>query len=173
MLEHLIQNVAEARLALDTASANHARHMDEVSRLRARFDDCKTRQDAITRKRLAGESTPAEASEYVALNGDLGVLSELLAEAHTRAAASDPAQARAALARAESDLRGGQEQAEFDAVIQHAREAEQVYIACLRSVWEAAQQRGRTRTFGETFAIAEPIVNLCRHNNFAGLRVRP
>jgi len=171
MDEHLIERVAAARLALDEANATHAAACAKVTNLERRIRDAEARQSEITNRRLAGESTADETNEFAALNGDLGVLRKLLREAQAAANATDPAEARGALARAEADLREHQQQAEFDAVVEHARHAEAVYIEMLRRVWDAAGQRGiRRRTFGEVFKIAEPLMNLCRLNSWTGLR---
>jgi len=170
MLEHLTNIVARTRVELDTAAVAHARDSAEVARLAARADVARTRQAEITRRRLADQSTDKEAAEYAALAGDLAVLNDLLAEARSRAQASEPTEQRAVLARAEADLREATEGAAFDATVERAREAERVYIAHLRAVWAAAKGRGHRRTFGEVYTVAEPIMSLCRLNawSYAG-----
>jgi len=163
-LDHMIESVASARVALDEANAIHANDTAEVTRLAGRIQQCRTRQGEITSRRLAGQADEKEAAEYAALNGDLDVLRGLLAEAQTRANQSRPDTARAALAHAESELRDAQVQAEFDALVEHAREVERAYIAALGRVWNAARARGHRRTFGEVYSIAQPIMAACRQN---------
>ena len=171
--DHLIEVVAAARLALDEATADHAEACREAAALLGRIGQCQARQGEITRRRLAGEHSQDEANEYAALSGDLAVLRELHGEAQARAEASRPERQRAALARVEADLLEYQRRAAFEQVKEHARAAEQVYMQCLRAVWEAAQQQDRRpRTFGEVFRIDQVIMNLCRFNSFQGLEIQ-
>jgi hypothetical protein len=167
LIDHLIETVASARVTLDEASAIHKRDTEEVDRLAARAEQCRARQREITGHRLADKSTSDETAEYAALSGDIPVLNELLAEAAAHAKASDPIAQRAAFKRAESELSTAQEQAAFDAVVEHTRAVERAYIECLRTVWQAAQTRGHQRTFGDVYRIDSAIMNLCRLNSFA------
>jgi hypothetical protein len=173
MIEHLIQLAAAARLELDEATAAHAHDAAEVERLTARIEQCRNRQREITDKRLAGTATEQETAEFAALNGDIEVLTGLLAEARDCARASEPQRQRAALSRAENELAAATREAEHTAMIEHAREVEQAYIGALQRVWDSAQAKGGARTFGEAFKIAEPVMNLCRFNHWYGLGVRP
>jgi len=171
MNEYLIQRAATARLALDEANAVHAAACAKAANLEKRIKETETRQAEITARRLAGESTADETNEFAALNGDVAVLRKLLREAQAAANATDPAAQRGALAHAERELAEHRQQVEFDAIVEHARHAEAVYVEMLRRVWDAAGRRGiRRRTFGEVFRIDEPIMNLCRLNSWTGLR---
>lgn len=171
MIEHLTENVARARLALDEASLAHTAATEKLNALQQRIRDVEARRAAITQCRLAGESTADEANEFVALGGDLDVLRELAADAKLAVDRAVPAEQRNQLARAEGELQDAQHQAEFDAIVAHAQAAEQVYLECLRQVWAAAQERGHLRTFGEAFKIDGTIQNLVRYNSFFGLGV--
>lgn len=172
-LNHMTNLVAEARQQLDEANAAHAEAAAEVNRLKGRIEQCQAHQSEITRKRLDGEIDPSEAAEFAALGGDINVLLELLADANLKATATNPVEARNRLARAEDELRRHVAEAEFQAVVQHAREVEMAYITCLNAVWDAAKQRGQVRTFGEAYALDPTITNLVRYNNFFGLGARP
>lgn len=173
VLNHLTNLVAEARQRLDEANATHAEAAAEVNRLKGRIEQCQARQSEITRKRLGGEIDPSETAEFAAIGGDINVLVELLGDASVEAAATSPVEARSRLARAENELRSHIAEAEFQAVVQHAREVEKAYITCLNAVWDAAKQRGQVRTFGEAYALDPTISNLVRYNNFFGLGARP
>jgi len=165
-LGHMIEIVAAARVQLDEAVAVHANDAAEVSRLAGRVEQCHARQNEITRRRLDGQADEKDTAEFAALAGDLTVLADLLAEAQARANASRPDAARSALAHAESALKDAQSQAELDAIIEHAREVEEVYIAILDRVWRAARARGHRRTFGEAFDIHPTIMAACRQNHW-------
>lgn len=172
MLDHLIETVTAAQLALDESAAAHAEHCEEAQRLLGRIEKCRARQSEITRRRIAGEVHPQETAEYAALDGDVTMLNELHAEAKAKADATRPEQTRAALARAKGELEEYQQEAAFLRVVEHARAAEQVYLQCLYAVEHAAKERGGFRTFGEAFQIDSTIRNLCRWNAFTGLELR-
>lgn len=171
LAEHLIEVAAAARVALDEADAAHCHDLEEVKRLDARIEQCTARQTEITMRRLAGTSTESETAEYAALAGDVGVLNTLLEEARACALASMPKREAAALAlaHAEAELQEYQSQAAFEAVVEHARAAERVYVQCLHAVWTAARERGHVRTFGEAYEIDNSIMSLCRWNSWNGL----
>lgn len=171
--DQLIEAVAAARLALEEAAANHTEANSRAATLLARIDQCQERQQGITRRRLDGQGTQDEANEWAALNGDLAVLRELHQQAQIKAETSRPERERAALTHADAQLCDYQHQAAFDAIVDHARAAEHVYVQCLRAVLAAARDRGSFRTFGEVFLIDPAIMNLCRLNSFQGLELRP
>jgi cob(I)alamin adenosyltransferase len=168
MIDFVTTAVANARLALDTAATAHARDLDEVNRLAARIERCNTAQTAITSRRLAGTSSDADAAEFAALAGDINTLNALLAEAQSKATASQPTQERADLARAENDLLAHRAEVIMAAAIAHTREIERAYVECLRAVWVEAQARG-VRTPGDAYTIAPEIRNLVRYNSWGGL----
>lgn len=170
--DHFINAIANARLALDEAQAAYGAAVAEVSRLKQRIAECESRRAAITERRLAGTSTPDEANEFVALASDMDALNELLAEAQAHADELFPGEQRNALARAEAELQQYQQQVEFDALVEHARVVEQVYVDMIAKVWASAQQRG-ARTIGEAFPLHEVVRNIGRFNSFHGLGSRP
>lgn len=169
IIDHHARAIARARLDLEEAQAVHTAAVAEVGRLQQRIADCEARRAAITSRRLAGESNADEASEFVALAGDLDVLRELLADAQAKADQLFPGEQRNAVARAEAALQEHQRQAEFDALIERTREVEAAYVQALGRVWEAARERGHVRTFGEVFHLHQTVLNLARHNSFFGL----
>ncbi|HOB66625.1 hypothetical protein [Ottowia sp.] len=172
IIDHHARSIARARLALEEAQAVHTAAVGEVGRLQQRIADCESRRSEITHRRLAGESSEAEATEFVALAGDLDVLRELLADAQAKADQLFPGEQRNALARAEAALQEHQQQAEFDALIERTREVEAAYVQALGQVWEAVRERGHVRTFGEVFPLHQTLLNLARFNSFTGLGVR-
>lgn len=169
IVDHHARSIARARLALEEAQAVHTAAIAEVGRLQQRVTDCESRRSEITQRRLAGESNADEATEFVALAGDLDVLRELLADAQAKADQLFPGEQRNALARAEAALQEHQQQAEFDALIERTREVEAAYVEALGRVWEAARARGHVRTFGEVFPLHQTVLNIARHNSFFGL----
>lgn len=119
---------------------------------------------------MAGESNPEEANEYAALGGDLDVLRELLADQQAVTDESFPGEQRNALARAEADLARAQHDAEFEAIVEHARQVERAYVECLRTVWETSRAQGRPgRTPQSVFPLDPVIMNLARLNSWIGL----
>src|SRR4051794_38222009 len=116
-----VEVLAHARRIATEAVAAHAAALNEVDQVEARLAQIDDQQRAITGRRLAGESNPAEAGEFAALGGDKQTLQELLSEARARAHMLDPEPAQIALAQAEREHRREMDEAEFDAILVRLR----------------------------------------------------
>jgi chromosome segregation ATPase len=110
------QQLAEARRRFEEATEKHRTAQERVAQIRERIATCERRQREITAARLEGESSPAEAAEYMALTGDIETLKAVLSEAECEARALEPTSERNYLTIAERNAAQELTQAEFDAL---------------------------------------------------------
>lgn len=162
--DHHARQAAARRVDLEVAEATYAEAKDAADQLQRRIDAAKSARNAITQRRLAGESTEADASEFVALGGDLEVLESLHRDAVEHADAAKPDRERAALAQAEGDLRRATEQAKHDSLIEHAKQLEHLFLRSVKAIQDAARQRGFVRTFADCYKFDADLTAAIRQN---------
>ncbi|MBL8408350.1 MAG: hypothetical protein JNJ81_11175 [Candidatus Accumulibacter sp.] len=139
--------VARAKRDLDGATKTHAAAVEKVQQITGRIAETTTRREAITSARLAGKSTPAEASEQSALGEDLTALQRLHGAAQVDADALQPAveAARSALASAEGQWSHHQAEVAYNALLARTREHEAALLAVVEATLDAGKKLGHVR----------------------------
>lgn len=139
------QNVATAQRNLSEAQAAHVAAADKVAAIHTRIADAKLLQSRISANRVNGKSSPAEAAEFAALGGDVGLLEKMLAEAQTTAASLLSAQHIAAdhLRTVQGQFDTAQAQIAFDALTGKAQLLEDTLISCVKELHTQGRNLGR------------------------------
>jgi chromosome segregation ATPase len=169
MLDHLSTQVAAAQRNLATANECHAQALAKVDSIRQRITDAEHRQREITARRLEGESSPQEASEFAALGADVETLRAMLNAAEAAARAAEPTLARHNLANAEAELARAVAEAEFDALAERARQIEDALIAVVVDL-DAAGRRIGHRTLQDSWRPTAALAAAIKLNSLGSLR---
>lgn len=126
----------------EEASKRHRAALAEAQKVRARINEAQQRQAEITRNRVAGNSNPDEAGEFILLQRDIEALQPLQAEAEARAAELLPTREEAGLQGAQDAVKREHDQAAFHALSDRLQALEEAFCRCLAQTHEAGRKIG-------------------------------
>lgn len=126
----------------EEAAKRHRAAIAEAQKIRGRIAEAQQRQAEITRNRVAGNSNPDEAGEFIMLQHDIEALEPLVKEAEARAAELQPTREEAALQAARAAVKREAEQATFDALSARLQALEEAFCRCLAQTHEAGRKIG-------------------------------
>jgi hypothetical protein len=161
----MIENLARFERQHQEAIATHAAALDKQTGIDGRLSDIATRMATITKRRVAGDVDPAEASEYAALQGDSQLLATMLttAKAETKLAAETMHATYCAF----SDAKNGQaileNQAKYEALLAKTREIEVVFCKAIRATAMAGKSIGH-HVLGQSYRPSEALDRALRMN---------
>jgi DNA repair exonuclease SbcCD ATPase subunit len=122
----------------------------EAQKLKSRINEAQQRQAEITRNRVAGNSNPDEAGEFVMLQRDIEAMEPLVKEAEARAAELQPTREEAALQAAQAAMGREHDQAIFDALSARLEALERAFCECLSATHAAGKRIGHV-SLGKTW----------------------
>ena len=134
----------------EEASKRHRAALAEAQKVRARINEAQQRQAEITRNRVAGNSNPDEAGEFILLQRDIEALEPLAKEAEAHAAELQPTREEAALQAAQDAVKREAEQATFDALSARLLALERAFCECLSATHAAGKRIGHV-SLGKTW----------------------
>ncbi len=134
--------LARIQREYEEATKCHRGAVGEAQKVRARINEAQQRQAEITRNRVAGNSNPDEAGEFILLQRDIEALQPLQAEAEARAAELLPTREEAGLQAARAAVKREAEQATFDALSTRLQALEEAFCRCLAQTHEAGRKIG-------------------------------
>lgn len=150
---------AEAEQALEEAQA-------KADALASKIANARARQQAITTARLEGEGTDGEAAEFVALGGDIEVLTGM----HEEASAALQSLGRTALA-ANNDvltltqsLERAAAEAKYQAIAARTAEIEALLCKSIALQFEAGQAIGRGPLISNSWRMTASLDRIVRVN---------
>lgn len=157
------QNVAAAQRNLTEAQAAHVAAAEKSTAIQTRIADAKLRQSEITTARVNGTSSPAEAAEFAALGGDVGLLEKMLAEAQTSSASLLAAQHIAAdhLRMVQGQFDTAQAQLAFDALTGKAQLLEDTLINCIKELHTQGRNLGRGPSLTMSWRPSRTLAAFC------------
>lgn len=134
----------------EEAGKHHRAAIAEAQKIRGRIAEAQQRQAEITRNRVAGNSNPDEAGEFIMLQHDIEALEPLVKEAEARAAELQPTREEAALQAAQTAVKREAEQATFDALSARLQSLERAFLECLSATHAAGKRIGHV-SLGKTW----------------------
>lgn len=134
--------LARIQREYEEATKHHRAAIAEAQKIRGRIAEAQQRQAEITRNRVAGNSNPDEAGEFIMLQRDIEAVEPLMKEAEARAAELQPTRAEAALQAARAAVKREAEQATFDALSARLQALEEAFCRCLAQTHEAGRKIG-------------------------------
>lgn len=134
----------------EEAGKHHRAAIAEAQKIRGRIAEAQQRQAEITRNRVAGNSNPDEAGEFIMLQHDIEALEPLVKEAEARAAELQPTREEAALHAARASVKREAEQATFDALSARLQSLERAFLECLSATHAAGKRIGHV-SLGKTW----------------------
>lgn len=134
----------------EEAAKRHRGALAEAQKVRARIAEAQQRQAEITRNRVAGNSNPDEAGEFILLQRDIEALQPLQAEAEAHAAELQPTREEAALQAAQAAVGREHDQAIFDALSARLEALERAFCECLSATHAAGKRLGHV-SLGKTW----------------------
>lgn len=134
----------------EEASKRHRGALAEAQKVRARIAEAQQRQAEITRNRVAGNSNPDEAGEFILLQRDIEALQPLQAEAEARAAELQPTREEAAVQAAQDAVKREHDQAAFHALSDRLQALEEAFCRCLAETHAAGKRLGHV-SLGKTW----------------------
>jgi chromosome segregation ATPase len=159
VIEAAARRLATAEHALNEANDRHQAASDHVATIRARIDEAEARRQRYRADLAAGRLDEREAGGLLAtVNEDLSDLAGLLREAERHPDLSAPASAQAELDAAQADFERAQKDLQFNALVDHAREIERVFLATLAELHALGTQLGRPRSIQAVYRFTPDLM---------------
>ena len=147
---HAQIELARIQRELEEAAKRHRGALTEAQKIRGRIAEAQQRQAEITRNRVAGNSNPDEAGEFIMLQHDIEALQLLQAEAEARAAELLPTREEAACRAAQDAVKREHDQAAFHALSDRLQSLERAFLECLSATHAAGKRIGHV-SLGKTW----------------------
>ena len=135
--------VATARRALAEVQDARQAATNKTAVIRARLSDAHARQAEITGLRMAGTVSPGDTAEYAVLGGDIGALTQMLADSLASIEAADPHQAQEHLRTVEKAYARELATEEFTALEVRATALDTALCAVVSDLHQAGLRSGR------------------------------
>jgi len=164
-IRYAAHDLARCRAELSRAVEAHDVAAAEVQTLQARISVIESIRADITAARLRGAIDPQEANEFVALGADAEVLRQMLAETQHIASELVPSKHRAAVTRAEEELKRVETQAVFTALTARVSGVENALLDAVRALRDTGVALGH-RHLSYSYRPGEGLRRLVLHGAF-------
>lgn len=164
-IRYAANHLALCRAELSLATEAHAVAAEEVQTLQSRISVIESSRADITAARLSGTIDPQGANEFVVLGADAEVLRQMLAETQHIASEIVPFRQRAAVARAEEELKRVETQAVFTALTARVSGIENALLDAVRALRDTGVALGH-RHLSNSYRSGEGLRRLVLHGAF-------